>query len=83
MSDMPALAIDLRTLASPLWHERFLRAFLRLSPGETFTMLTDEDPTPRLYSLRLIYGEEFECRILETTETGVLTAIVRHAAVLA
>lgn len=78
---MPAMAIDLRTLPSPLWHERFLRAFLRLAPGETFTMLTDEDPTPRLYSLRLIYGEEFGCSILETTEDGVVTAIARHAAV--
>jgi uncharacterized protein (DUF2249 family) len=69
--------VDLTGVEPSHQHHLFLRAFLALTPGETFELRMDRDPDGLLYPIRLIYAGELDVRI-QPPAGGVWTALVRR-----
>lgn len=69
--------IDLTGVEPSHQHHLFLRAFLALTPGETFDLRMDRDPDGLLYPIRLIYAGELDVRVQQPVD-GVWHALVRR-----
>lgn len=69
--------LDLRGVETAQHHHLFLRAFLALTPGESFSLRMERDPDGLLYPIRLIYAGEMEVKMAPPAD-GIWTATIKR-----